>query len=243
MILVLETALPARAADDALGRAEEAARGASSEWNDVALGTVPPGAVLLVMDRRVLSRVLASRAEGELRGDLAVVPVFDLASAMSARELSREPKLGPFVRDVALAGLPEEWSLAQLAASRPLASTFDTRWDRSLARHLVPAGLFAVFALEPRGTSDRRRALDALAAPHALLGKTILKPRDPELCVATATLLRARAIAIAAAGERDLIPRVLDDLRPFSPNDPVSNELTRRATLSKGVIEVKDLSP
>jgi hypothetical protein len=243
MVVVLELALPARAADDALGRCEETGRGASSTWNDVALSPLPPGAVLLVMDRRVLGRVLSSAAAGELRGDVAVVPSFDLASAMSAREIRREPKLAPFARDMALTGVPEEWSLAQLAAARPLATTFDARWERALARHLVPAGLFAIFQPEPRGTSDRRRALDALAPAHALLQKAILKPRDPELCAATATLLRVRAIATVASGDRELLPRMLDDLRPFSPNDSLANELIRRVTLAKGVVEVKDLSP
>ena len=40
---------------------------------------------------------------------------------------------------------------------------------------------------------------------------------DPELLGLTARLLRARAIALAAASERDVVAHALDDLRPFSP--------------------------
>jgi hypothetical protein len=36
---------------------------------------------------------------------------------------------------------------------------------------------------------------------------------------------------------------VLDDLRPYSPNDATANELIRRVTLAKGAVDVKGLPP
>jgi hypothetical protein len=120
---------------------------------------------------------------------------------------------------------------------------FEPRWDRTLARHLVPVGLFARFESEPRGTSDRRKALEAFAPSREKLAHAIATARDPELLAVTGTLLRARALGLAASGDRDLIARSLDDLRPFSPSDPIAAELVKRVITARGVIDVKDLAP
>ena len=48
---------------------------------------------------------------------------------------------------------------------------------------------------------------------------------------------------MAACGERDVLSRALDDLRPFAPDDAVANTLVRRIVTSKGPIDVHDLSP
>ena len=66
---------------------------------------------------------------------------------------------------------------------------------------------------------------------------------SPGVPSATASLLRGRAIGIAACGERDVLSRALDDLRPFAPDDNVANTLVRRIVTSKGAIEVRDLVP
>ena len=249
MIIVLELALPARMADDAWTRAIDRTRG-SLEWEDAAWSTVPSGALVLLADERALERVVATRATGTAREDVAVVPTFALGGRMAAREIAREPKLQAFVRDMALEGAPEELSLSQLASARPLLVTFDPRWEKPLARHLVPVGLFARFETEPRGTSDRRQAMD-LARPaverleHAAIDPSPFADRDgrrePEICAVTASLLRARAIAWAAANDRELLARELDELRPFAPDDRLASELARRAVSSKGGIEVADL--
>jgi hypothetical protein len=120
---------------------------------------------------------------------------------------------------------------------------FDPRWDRALARHLVPAGLVSRFEPEPRGASDRRHALDLARPDLARLERTAASPCDLELCAAAASLLRARAIGFAAAGDREMIARGLDELRPFAPGDRVASELVRRVVTGKGAIPVKDLAP
>ncbi|MGO8991757.1 MAG: hypothetical protein ACLQVI_00405 [Polyangiaceae bacterium] len=242
MILVLEAALPARAADDSSARAEERSKGAgeaSETWDDAAWGALPAGAMVLIRDRSVETRLYSTRGSGELRADLALVPLFDLAGRGAMRELTRDPKLSPIWRDAALLGAQEEWSLSQLAQERPLVAAYDPAWDRSLARHLVPVGLFARFEPEPRGGSDRRRALEEL--PRDRLVKAV--EGDPELLGLTVRLLRARLVALAAASERDIVAHAIDDLRPFSPRDPVAGEIVRRMTTSRGAIDVKDLTP
>ena len=138
---------------------------------------------------------------------------------------------------------PEELSLATLASQRPMLASFDPHWDRGLARHFVPVGLTTRFEPEPRGASDRRRGLDAFSAGKERLVRVAVAKRDPDLASATATLLRGRAIGMAACGERDVLSRALDDLRPFAPEDPVANTLVRRIVTSKGPIEVRDLAP
>jgi hypothetical protein len=254
MILVLEAVLPARAADDASARAEDRPKAAAATWDEAAWGALPAGAVILIRDPRVETRLYAARATGELRGDLALVPLFDLAGRGAMRELGRDPKLTPIWRDAALLGAEEEASLSSLAESRPVVAAYDPAWDRALARHLVPSGLFARFEPEPRGGSDRRRALDDLSpsVPTVPGGPAFPSERDrlaqaiegdPELLGLTVRLLRARVIALAAASERDVVAHAIDDLRPFSPRDAVATELVRRMATSRGAIEVKDLAP
>ena len=241
MILVLEMALPARAADDSSARAEARASTLTGVWDDAAFASFPAGAALLVASPRVETRLDAARAAGEMRADVAVVPLFDLAGRGALRELARDAKLEPLWHDAALVGPPQEWSLSSLASWRPLVAPYDPTWDRALARHFVPLGLFARFEPEPRGASDRRRALDEFTPARDALSPTI--DTDLELRALTAMLLRSRAITLAATSERDIVGRALEDLRPFSPRDPVAVEIVRRMTATRGAIDVKDLNP
>jgi hypothetical protein len=244
LVVVLELVLPVRAADETMGRREARAPRASSTWSEMAWGGAPPAAVVLVTDRGTMRRIAAARATGEFRTDLLVVPAFDLDARQAKRALASEPKLAPLYRDVALGAAPEELSLSELAVQRPVLAAFEPRWDRALARHLVPMGLLARFEPEPRGGSDRKKALEAFTPFKDRLVRVAAPKRDPDLANATATLLRARAIGMAACGERESLSHALDDLRPFSPDDKVAATLVRRMLTAKaGVIDVKDLSP
>ena len=243
LVVVLELVLPVRAADETLTRREARASQASTVWNEVAWGAAPPAAVLLVSEPSTMRRIAAARATGQMRPDLLVIPTFAMPSRATDRALASEPKLAPLYRDVALGSTPEELSLATLATQRPLLASFDPHWDRGLARHFVPVGLTTAFEPEPRGSSDRRRGLDAFTASKERLVRVAVAKKDPDLAAATATLLRGRAIGMAACGERDVLSRALDDLRPFAPEDPVANTLVRRIVTSKGPIDVRDLVP
>jgi hypothetical protein len=241
LLVVLELVLPVKAIDETTVRREGRVAHATAIWNDVAWGAAPPAAVVLVADRGTMRRVASTRAAGAMRGDLVVVPTFDVQGRAAQRALAGEPKLAPLYRDVALGLPPEELSLAQLGAQRAVLATFDPKWDRALSRHFVSVGLSSRFEPEPRGASDRKRALEAFLPARDRLLRVAVAKKDPELAAATAVLLRARAIGMAAAGERELLARALDDLRVFAPDDEVGATLVRRTLTSRGAIDVHDL--
>jgi hypothetical protein len=240
MVLLLELVIPADAADEALARASLRARGAVGAWDDAAWGDLPPRAVVVVTDPRIYARSLAARARGALRGDVAVVPAY-AHGALARRVLARDAELVPMWRDLELTGIPSEASLSSLAAARPLAMAYEPRWGRALGRHLVPAGLFDRFEPEPRGASDRRRALEAFVTKRERLARAAAG--DPELAAATAYLLRARLLDVASTGDRDLVGRAADDLRAFAPDDPVAAQVVARLVLGRGAVKVDDLAP
>ncbi|WP_146648127.1 hypothetical protein [Labilithrix luteola] len=243
MAVVLVLVLPARAADEASARREARAFRGEAAWNEAVWGPAPPAAVVLVSEPDTLRRVAAARATGQMRSDLLVVPSFDVRSRRADRALSEEPKLAPLYRDLALGMMPEELSLAQVSAARPLLASFGARWDRKLARHFVPLGLLSRFESEPRAAADRRRGLDDFGPSKERLVRVSVTKRDPELAGATAVLLRERALGVAACGERDVLSHALDDLRPFAPDDATATTLVRRIVTNKGAIDVSDLGP
>lgn len=241
LVVVLELVLPVRAADESWTRHEARFSRASSWWSELTWGPAPAAAIVLLPTPSIHARVASAHALGEMRGDVLFVPAFDLRTRLGDRALGVEPKLAPLYRDVALGTAPEELSFAQLADQRPVLAAFDARWDRSLARHLVPVGLLARYEAEPRGIGDRRKALEAFTPTKDRLVRVAVARKDVELAAATASLLRARAIAMAATGDREVLSKALDDLRPFAPDDAVASTLVRRLVTSKGQIDVSDL--
>jgi hypothetical protein len=249
MIVLLEIAIPVRIADDTSVHLGARSIDAASTWDDVAWGNLPANSLILVADPRVMKRVAAARASGSMRGDLDIVPTFDLGSRTALRELAFEPKLARLWLDVLLANPPEEWSLSSIAAKRPLIATFDPHWDHALARHLVPiGGLFFRFQPEPRGGSDRRHAFDEASPDLTRLLNEIAPPTssrtkigDPDLAIATLPLLHARAITFAAANDRELALRAVDDIMTLSPSDTIADRLAHRIATAKGAIETGDL--
>jgi hypothetical protein len=229
MVLVLEMVAPVDAADESLTRAAERARGGGVSpespavaWDDTAWGAMPPRSIVLVTDARIWRRATAARATGSLRGDIAVVPTF-AHGALAARFLARDAAMVPLWRDLVLSGAPTEESLSGLAAARPLMTTFQPAWDRVLGKHLVPQGLFDRFEAEPRGTSDRRKALEQFLPKRERLARAVV--RDLELADASAFLLRQRVLDMAASGDRDLIGSAVADLDAFSPGDMVGAQV------------------
>ena len=242
MIVLLEMAFPAVALDESGAACDTRARAIYAGFDDAMTANVPAYSVMLVRDGTVVRHLMAARALGTLRGDVALVPVRDLAGRAALRELSQEAGLAPFFRDMALAGAPSEFALASLAVGRPVILELDAAWDRALARHLVPVGAFDRFEPEPRGVSDRKKGLDAFLPARERLARALPPPRDPVLPAIVAAVLRARVLALTAAGERDLVRRAIDDLRAFEPADPIANEIVRRLVTTKGAIDVKDLA-
>ena len=244
MMVFLLLALPARFLDDATSRVPDKRKGAADQWAEAAAGALPAGAVVLVPTRKVELRLLAARSSGTLRGDVELAPLFAPRSRGAARLLQRDPKLAPVFRDVILGGAPEELSLSELATLRPLVYFYEPTHPRTLARHVRPTGLFGRFEPEPGGRAERRAGVEDLLPTRDALVKALLTGgKDPELLEATAHLLRWRAIALAAADDREVLSRSLDDLRRFAPDDPMSSTLVRRIVTQKAGIDVRDLVP
>lgn len=215
MTVVIELVIPVEAADGALlraGRRSTDAEVAVRAWDDAAWGTLPPQSVVLLTDPTLVIRARAGQAQGALRGDLLLVQA-DVGSSPSWDEFARAPALVAVWRDLALSGAPTEASLSSLATERPLVLAYEPRWGAAIARHLVPFGLFDRFEPEPRGSSDRRRALDAWSPARERL--SVLVAEDPDLARASAGLLRARALMMASGGDRALAERAAQEARAF----------------------------
>jgi hypothetical protein len=211
MVLLLALTFPVLTLDDAVARSEARDTGGTRAWDDVAFEALPPSTLLLVADRGLYARALASRATGELRVDLSLVPSFDVGSTAAARELAGVPDLIPLLRDYALFGEARERTLSSIAATRPLAFGLVPSWEHALSRHVVPSGLFAVFYAEPRGASERLHAIDDAEASLEPLHDAIVPPGDAELAKLTARILDARARSLASLGEKDAATKVTDD--------------------------------
>jgi hypothetical protein len=243
LALIFLAALPLRMLDETDTRLLAYRHDATATWEDLAFDGLPPKALVLIRDRRLWTRTQAAQATGTLRTDLAVIPTSLLRARAATDVLAREPALATLLRDILLGGAPTEMTLSTLAQSKPLCVEFAHTWGLSLAKHLVPVGLFMQYEAEPRGLSERRAALDGQVVLRDRLARAIAGAGDPELASLTIRALRLRAMSTALTGERASTIRTLEDLRVFAPNDPILDELVKRALVSKGYIEVSDLDP
>ena len=198
---------------------------ATAAWDEVAWGSLPPGAIILLTDDRMTRRALAARARGALGEDVTLVEAHGISSRAEGA-LRLDASLVPLWRDIELTGTPSEASLSLLASQRPVFMVYEPAWARAVAKHLVPVGLFDQVVPEPRGTSDRRHALEAFAPVRQRLARAIAK--DRELEEVTAYALRARAIELLALGDRDLVGAAVEDLHAFAAHDAVATEIVSR---------------
>jgi hypothetical protein len=241
LIVVLELVLPVDAIDESLVRPSAGA--AVAAWDDVAWGELPPSTVVTLTNDRAWQRTVAARARGSLRGDITVISGDPAASGGSARRaLASDPALLPVWRDLEMAGVPTEASLAAVAATRPLVMAYEPRWGHAVAEHLVPEGLFDRFELEPRGASDRRLALATFASRRSRLALAVRA--DADVRAASAVLLRPRALVFATLDARDpdTVAGALADVRAFASDDPFAAKIAARLA-AKGPPRFDDLAP
>jgi hypothetical protein len=206
--------------DDASLRLDKRPAYALSMWEDAAFTSLPSGSLLLISSPALYERLLATAVAGSLPPDLELLPTYDPSLPVAARALTRDPRLVPLFRDLALQGSPQELSLATLAGNRALVVAPDPHSDRSLLRHLIPYGLLSVFEPEPRGGTDRRRALDASSPARTRLDETLGKPKRGPLAKLTETLLEARYEVASKMGEKEVAERALLDVEAFTVRGP-----------------------
>ncbi len=210
LFVVLELVIPVDAADESLVRCARRASATTAWWDDAVWSTLEPRTVVLLDDERARDRAAAAAAQAMLRSDIVVVSG-KAKSGLQGGPIAND--LLPLWRDLALSGSPSEASLSALASARPFVASYEPTWGAAIGRHLVPAELVDRVAPEPRGTSDRRRALDAFAPARQQLSARLAG--DPDLRGVTEALLHARALLLASIGDRDLAGRAAADARLF----------------------------
>jgi len=235
----LIAAIPFKTADETSWRLRLGNEASSAFVGDALLPMAPHACLLLAEPAVVL--LAAMRASGELAPDVVVLAPYDIQGRAAVRAVLRDPALAPIARDIVLTGAPHEYALSSLAAARPLFVVWDPKWERAIARHLVPEGIFDRFSAEPRGPSDRKRPLEAFVAVRDRLSQGTRG--DDEIRKTIASLLRARVLSAASVGDRASAARGVEDLRRFSPGDATGGEVVKRIVLAKGPVDVEDLPP
>ncbi len=223
LLVLFDVAIVARNADDASFALAARAAAPTDAWERAFGGSFKPGAVVLFPRRDMFEHALGARARGALDANVLLVPLFDPTGPATIAALRAEPRLAGVLRDVALEGAPGEFALSELATAREVDVIFDTDWSGALARHFVPSGLTLRFSVEPRGPSDRRAAREASTADLETLSATV-KPYD-DLRAATAALLRLRALACAAAEDREATAWAFADVRALAPKDELATRI------------------
>ncbi len=204
---------------------------ATRQWTHEAFERLPAGSLLLAQDAAVAWRFWAEQASGGLRPDVLVVPRPLLAhGGLAAQLLSREPQLGPLIRDVAIQGAAGEFALSQLADARPLMVELNPSWDRRLVAHLTPQNLWLRFAPHALGSSDRDRGVDS--AERSI--RRVLRYAQPLHGTDWTTLGHLRSeifdqgSAVALTGDKGVGERLLDHLRQVAPSTPETQLLVER---------------
>jgi hypothetical protein len=246
LLTVLGLAVPLRHIDALVGAGSPWAEQTDLLFADAAFGNLPMDATILTGDRGFARVHRALSAAGQVRADIHVLALFDLREQLlDLRQAAAHPTTfttRPIIRDQLLRGAPTELGLSTVANSQPIAMVFNPQWDPALAKHLTASGLVMTFASEPRGSSDRRGAHERFSPARLRLLRAVDPVEQAPLRAQVLRLLRARAIAMAATGERDSASLALDELRLFAKDDPLIGELVRRVMLNRGAIHLEDLT-
>ena len=244
LLVMLFAALPLRTLDDTALSLGRRAAGTVAVWDLLAWMGEGRGAVVLALDPRVVTRLSAARALGAFRPDLLVVPTAHLTPRTARELIAQEPNLAPLLRELLLTGAPTQGALAAAAAARPVAVSYDPRWERELARHLVPGGLLDRYEASAMAPSDRAPLLELQGRALDRLVRSTTAVHEGELRRLTVSLLRRRLAGLMAAGDRDNAGRVVGDLRRIEPSDAFALEVERRlAAKRSGALDERDLGP
>jgi hypothetical protein len=246
LLTVLGLAVPLRHIDALFGGGSPWAEQTDLLFADAAFGNLPTNATILTGDRGFARVHRALSAAGQVRADIQVLALFDLREQLldlrHAAAGSTTFTTRPIIRDQMLRGAPTELGLSTVANTQPIAMVFNPKWDPALAKHLTTSGLVMTFASEPRGSSDRRTAHERFSPARLRLLRAVEPVEQAPLRAQVLRLLRARALAMAATGERESASLALDELRMFANDDPLIGELVRRVMLNRGGAHLDDLT-
>ncbi len=243
LLLLLFSALPVVRFDSALSRLDEARANNQSRWDLYAFGTMPQGAVALIADERMRWRMAAARMGGGWLSGVAMMDPTHPASAVATRVIAQEPRLHEAWRALLFQGRLSEFGLSLVAESRPVLMHCDPKYDRALLRHLMPTRVLSEYEREPRALSDRKRALENArreTQAYARLLEAMSEGAGRQLGVQQ---LRRRVLCVAAAGDRDLVPVLAEDVMRVTGQDAFIDVILRRAREGQGSVDVKDLQP
>ena len=216
-------ALVSEQAQAVANRAEQ--RGADA-FTEVALDGLPPRALVLVSDPRVAWRLLAAQEVEGRRPDVLIIPrdLIDRGK-VAASVLTWEPRADSLLRTLALEVSSDEFSLSQLADTRPLFVVPEPGWDSGIYDHLSPKGVWLEFDSEPKSPLERKFDVDATLVQISALTAIARDPRaDPGTRQAVNAVATTQAKLLLRVGQAD---SALDYLARVNIPDVDSREVTR----------------
>jgi hypothetical protein len=218
---------------------------ATEVWTDEAFGRLPDQSVLLVQSPALALRFLSAQVLQGARPDVLTVPLALLHRGSVSRQLLRRaPALAPLLRQLAVNGAPDEFSLERLADARPVFLELDPRWDARLLEHLRPDALWLAFAPPGLGKNERQAGLErARSALRRVLDDPDVQRSgwDSRTRQVLARQAGQQALAWAALGELLPAQRALRSLQRIQPQDPLVRELGARLERGTGRVAVNDL--
>jgi hypothetical protein len=215
-------------------------------WTEQALGRLPPRSLALVRSPALAWRLMASQMLHAERPDVLVVPEQFLSrGSLTAQLLSRDAGLSPLLRQLAVNGFPDEYSLCQLADTRPVFVELDPKWDARLLEHLRPDALWLGFSshtitrLERAAGVARSRA--ALRAVYgSVAASDALGATTREALVEQAG---QQALLLAGVGDRDNAALLLRALDRLGSSGPLGSRLEARLReRERGRVAIHDLT-
>ncbi|MBX3129779.1 MAG: hypothetical protein KF718_23890 [Polyangiaceae bacterium] len=245
LLVIFQATLVLMTGEDAAYVADRRRQTAAEVWTDEALRSLPPRSLLLVRSEAVAWRLWAARVVRGERPDLVIVPMPLLDRGSVATSLLEfEPALAPLIREVALSGKPNEFSLSSLSDVRPLYVELDPSWDTRLVHHLVPERMWLGFAPHALGRSDRKQSfrLGRTAFERVLDVANETTHRDLATLSVLSARAREQAFALATLGDRESVAHLMADLSSIDPEHPFVADMTRRLARGTGSIDVSGLA-
>jgi len=215
-------------------------------WTEQALGRLPLRSLALVRSPALAWRMMASQMLHGERPDVLVVPEEFLArGSLTAQLLARDASLSPLLRQLAVNGFPDEYSLCELADARPVYVELDPKWDARLLEHLRPDALWLGFSSHSIGRVERQAGVvRSRAALRDLYGSVAgLDALGATTRQALIEQAGQQALLLAGVGDRDNAALLLRALGRLGSSGPLGSKLEARLLeRERGRVAIHDLA-